>query len=120
LLATTEDVIEQNVLSEITAQFGVGSTHILNAIGMWGIGTAVPAGAIDDGFADWGSLTATDFIPAFSTGINTSGDFRATNGTNSRPTLQPVPEPASVAIWAVGLMGAVGFNRLRRRTRAAS
>jgi hypothetical protein len=125
LLFTTSDDIEQRVLSQIEAQFigGVSSAqNVLNAIGMWGIGSVVTGATnntVDAGFADWDSGSFADYIPEFSpTGINTSGDFRANANVQGRPTVTPVPEPSSV--FALAACALPVLLRMRRRKAAAT
>ncbi len=74
-------------------------------------------GAFEGYFATFGSGGAMDYLPASGPVFGTNGDFSSTASVELYPGLAavPVPEPASIALWALGSVMTGLFARSHAR-----
>jgi hypothetical protein len=98
LLVTTD----QTVLGITQSYLTPAMQAVLNNIGNW---------AFSDNFADFGVGGYNDFGVTLHNGFATEGpnglDFIANLGASAYPTLQAIPEPLSILIWAA--LGGLGL-----------
>jgi hypothetical protein len=120
LVATSDLDIE--VPLNLTTEGLIGATDlaVLNAIAAW-------AGLGDLGGAGTAFATAIDTTPDGAYGdveweiapntINSTGDFRSQGGIDVFPAVQiaAIPEPSTICIWGVGLLGLAVCRRFRGR-----
>jgi hypothetical protein len=120
LVATSDLDLEATL--DLTAEglIGAADLAILNAIAAWaglgdlgGAGTAF-ATALDTTAGGPYAATAWEIAPG---NIASSGDFRSQGTIDIFPVVQltAIPEPSTICIWAVGLVGVSVCQRLRSR-----
>jgi hypothetical protein len=125
IFTTLGQVIEQVTVA--TSGITASDLAVLNAIAAWAGLPDLDADTFGDfatGLVDGRPGSYTDWFPAFgeyglAANQVTSGDFRGNlTGVAIHPGYQIVPEPASLAIWSLGLLGFGMFASRRRRKTA--